>query len=229
MIGAASGKVPRFMTFYTPDQDTAGLQAKTARREDLPQVLLIGDSISIGYTEPVCALLEGICQIERPEANCGDTRAGLAHIHSWLGDRHWDVVHFNWGLHDLCCRHPSSTVYGNRDKIHGTVSVELDAYEKNLEQLVQIIRQQSTHMIWASTTLVPEGEAGRHLGDDLRYNAVAAQVMQRHQIPCNDLHALSTSFPPALFTAPGDVHYTKDGSLKLAEAVVACVRGVLGL
>ena len=217
------------MVYYTPDQDVDAIQAKTACRDDLPQVLLIGDSISIGYTKPVCALLEGICHVERADANCGDTRAGLAQIQSWLGDRLWDVVHFNWGLHDMCCRHPSSTVYGNRDKINGSVSVSLTEYEKNLEQLVHIIGRQSAHMIWARTTFVPENEAGRHFDDDLRYNAVADQVMLRHQIHCNDLYTLSASFSPELYVAPGDVHYTKAGSLLLAQAVAGSVRGVLGI
>ena len=25
----------------------------------------------------------------------------MANLDKWLGDGNWDVIHFNWGLHDL--------------------------------------------------------------------------------------------------------------------------------
>ena len=70
-------------------------------KEGLPRVLLIGDSISIGYTVPVRKLLEGKVNVHRPLTNCGPTTRGLQGIDQWLGDGKWDVIHFNWGLHDL--------------------------------------------------------------------------------------------------------------------------------
>ena len=39
----------------------------------LPRVLLIGDSISIGYTVPVRELLKGKANVHRPLTNCGPT------------------------------------------------------------------------------------------------------------------------------------------------------------
>ena len=67
----------------------------------LPRVLLIGDSISIGYTVPVRELLEGVTNVHRPQTNCGPTTKGVDEIDAWLGDGKWDVIHFNFGLHDL--------------------------------------------------------------------------------------------------------------------------------
>ena len=152
-------------------------------------------------------------------------------VHQRLGETDWDVIHFNWGLHDLCYRHPDAKVYGNRDKVNGTIAVPLDQYEKNLETLVQRLKQTGATLIWASTTKVPEGEAGRNVGDDARYNAVAAKIMKKHGIAINDLHALSATFEPSLFTKPGDVHYTKQGSVRLAkqvtEAILAELEGKL--
>jgi len=49
-------------------------------------------------------------------------------------------------------------------------------------------------------------------------------VMKQHGVAINDLHALTKTFPPELFTAPGNVHYTKAGSAKLAEQVAAEIR-----
>jgi hypothetical protein len=41
--------------------------------------------------------------------------------------------------------------------------------------------------IWPSTTPVPEGGAGRFLGDEIWYIAVAAKIMHENDIPINDL------------------------------------------
>lgn len=66
----------------------------------LPNVLLMGDSISIGYTVPVRKRLQGKANVYRPPTNCRYSGFGLEHVKSWLGDRKWDVIHFNWGIWD---------------------------------------------------------------------------------------------------------------------------------
>src|SRR5216117_2326804 len=65
--------------------------------EKLSRVLLIGDSISMGYTIPVRNLLKGKANVHRVAENGGPTTNGLAKLKSWLGNRKWDVIHFNWG------------------------------------------------------------------------------------------------------------------------------------
>ena len=64
-------------------------------------VTVKGDSISIGYTVPVRKLMQGKANVHRIPTNGGPTTNGLAHLKEWLGDKKWDVIHFNWGLHDL--------------------------------------------------------------------------------------------------------------------------------
>lgn len=216
---------------YTPPSDLKGawgLQPDPT----LPDVLILGDSISIGYTLPVRSLLQGRANVFRPMRkdgkqpdNCGDTTIGLANIDKWLGDTKWDVIHFNWGLWDLCYRHPESKEQGKRDKIKGTLSTKPEDYEKNLETLVARLKKTGAKLIWAHTTLVPEGEVGRHVGDDAKYNAIARRVMERNMIPINDLHATTKAFPADHFVGPGDVHFTSTGSAKLAEQVAAKIVG----
>ena len=74
---------------------------------------------------------------------------------------------------------------------------------------------------------MPEGEAGRVVCDDIKYNAAAARVMKKHGVAINDLHKLSASFAPDMFTKPGDVHYTPKGSAKLAEQVLIKISKIL--
>jgi predicted TIM-barrel fold metal-dependent hydrolase len=219
---------PSEKEFFTPEQDKDGLKSDASVDQKLPNVLILGDSISIAYTVPVRKGLEGSANVVRPKANCGDTRAGIANIDKWLGDTKWDVIHFNWGLHDLCYRDPKSKAQGNRDKANGVQSVSIPDYEKNLEQLVQRLEKTGAKLIWASTTFVPEGEVGRVVGDDVKYNTAAESIMKKHGIVINDLHATTAAFPPNHFTGKGNVHYTQAGSSKLAAQVIAKVNEVLG-
>ena len=193
----------------------------------LPRVLIIGDSISIGYTPPLTEMLKGEAAVTHHKGNAQFTGTGLRMLDQWVGDTKWDVIHFNWGLWDLCYRHPDSKVQGHRDKVKGTLTTTLDQYEENLEQLVTRLQRTGATLIWASTTLVPDGEAGRIVGDDRKYNEAAARVMGKHGIPIDDLYGLTKGFSPALFQEPGDVHYTKEGYRRIAGQVAGEIRKAL--
>ncbi|MDF7826934.1 SGNH/GDSL hydrolase family protein [Pontiellaceae bacterium B12227] len=212
--------------FYTPKQDMDGLK-KAVIKAGLPNVLMIGDSISIGYTPPVIDLLKDVANVQRVKTNCGDTQSGMRNLKRWLGTTPWDIIHFNWGLHDLCYRHPDSRVYGNRDKVNGTIAVPLEQYEQNLEKLVLQLEKTGAKLIWASTTVVPEGEAGRFPEDVIKYNAAAERIMQKHDVAIDDLYALTATFPPAFFSCPGDVHYTAEGYQELARQVANSIKAEL--
>ncbi|MGJ8656598.1 MAG: SGNH/GDSL hydrolase family protein [Akkermansiaceae bacterium] len=209
--------------FYTPEKDKKNIKAKSTRVEGLPNVLIIGDSISIGYTKPVIAELKGLANVSRIRENGGDTDRGLTKIDKWLGQKKWDVIHFNWGLWDLCYRHPESKNQGNRDKVRGMVTNSPEEYGEKLEKLVVRLEKTGAKLIWASTTFVPEDELGRIVGDDAKYNAVAEKIMERHGVMINDLHALSLMIKDHT-VGKGNVHFTKAGSQKLGEKVAEVIK-----
>ncbi|MEX5491452.1 hypothetical protein ABFV43_21925, partial [Pseudomonas fulva] len=83
---------------------------------------------------------------------------GLEKIDKWLAaEKKWDVIHFNWGLWDLCYRNPTSKNQGNRDKVNGKILSTPEEYEKDLEKLVARLKTTGAKLIWANTTVVPEG------------------------------------------------------------------------
>lgn len=196
-------------------------------RPDHPNILLIGDSISIGYTIEVRKQLRGIADVYRIKGNGRYATYGVKHINKWLGNRKWDVIHFNWGLWDLCYRNPQSKEQGHRDKVHGTLTTTLTDYERSLRTLVTRLQQTNASLIWCATTPVPSGEAGRKLGDDLRYNAVANHVMKEHDVHINDLHTHARKKLPGIMLKPGDVHFTKAGYKYLATKVADKIKTVL--
>ena len=221
---AATGKKD---AFFTPEKDKAGLKNAGPIDPALPNVLILGDSISIGYTNQVRDRLKLKANVVRPSANCGDTPMGLAGIDAWLGDTHWRVIHFNWGLWDLCYRNPESKTQGHRDKVNGKLSVSLADYEKNLDLLVERLKRTGATLIWASTTTVPQDEAGRIAGDEIKYNAAAERVMKKYGVAIDDLHAVTEIFAPEMFAGKGDVHYQAEGYEKLADQVAQQIESAL--
>ena len=202
---------------------TASLGAK-----ELPKALLIGDSVSLGYTPHVVAALKGKVEVKHHRGNAQHTGTGLKMLDRWIGKTKWDVIHFNWGLWDLCYRHPKSKEQGRRDKRRGTLTTSLEQYEKNLNQLAARLKKTKAKLVWANITTVPKNEAGRKVGDDDKYNEAAARVMKKHGIEINDLNALTDSFPAELFTAPGNVHFKTEGSQEIGQAVAVKIMEALG-
>lgn len=196
-------------------------------REDLPRVLLIGDSISIGYTVDVRKKLAGKANVHRIPGNGQTASYGAEELPKWIGDTRWDIIHFNWGLWDLCYRHPESKAQGKRDKVNGTVSSTPKQYRKDLEACVVQLKKTGAKLIWCAITPVPEGEAGRKVGDDLKYNTIAAEIMNRHGIAINDLHSHALEKLPDIATKPGDVHFNHAGNVWLAEKVASEIEKAL--
>lgn len=190
---------------------------------NLPRVLLIGDSISIGYTVPVRKLLKGRANVHRIPCNGQTADFGVANLPKWLGDQKWDVIHFNWGLWDLCYRNPAVQNHGHRDKENGTILATPEQYRRNLEAAVAILKKTGAKLVWCSTTPVPDGEPGRKKGDDLIYNQIAKEVMDANGIAIDDLHAHALKKLPEIQLKPGDVHYTEAGSEWLAEQVTGSI------
>lgn len=186
----------------------------------LPRVLLIGDSISIGYTPATRELLAGKANVHRVPENAGSTVTGLEKLQRWLGSGKWDVIHFNWGLHDL--KYWKGTGANGKLDLSGTQVSSLEAYEKNLRQLVEELKKTGAKLVWASTTPVPEGSAGRIAGDDRRYNEVAARVMSVAGVRVNDLNG---AVSPRLgeFQLPLNVHFKTEGSRFLGERVATAI------
>ncbi len=186
----------------------------------LPRVLLLGDSISIGYTLDVRQELDGVANVLRPAANCGPTTRGVANLDQWLGDGSWDVIHFNFGLHDLKYIGPSGDGLAPVDAPGSRQQVPLPAYRQHLQQIVDRLQQTDATLIWCSTTPVPEGSRGRVQGDAAKYNAAALEIMPQEGIAIDDLFATAAAKLEKI-QRPANVHFTPAGSAYLAKHVAA--------
>lgn len=180
----------------------------------LPRVLIIGDSISMGYTEPVTKLLAGKADVHRIGENGGPTSNGVAHLNQ-LPAGHWDVITFNYGLHDM--------------KLDtGSHQVEIPQYEANLKIIVDALRRTGAKLIWVTTTPVPTGKLSpqRERADPPLYNEAAARALQGKVDAVCDLY---TAVLPreAELQLKENVHFTPAGYDFLARQVAATVEAQL--
>lgn len=173
----------------------------------LPRVLLIGDSVSRGYTLAARKALAGKANVHRAPANCGPTASGLKNIEVWLGDGHWDVIHFNFGIHDR--------------------NTPIADYTQRLEQLVARMRKTGAKLVWASTTPIPDDPPKKQTAASIvERNTAAAELMKKHGVAIDDLFAAITPHL-AEMQNPHDVHFNAQGYDYLGATVAQAIEAQL--
>lgn len=78
----------------------SGGGAPTAANSSKAQLLVIGDSISIGWSPVLFPMLTQF-ECQHVPTNAGPAAKGFSCAAAWLGNVNWDVVLFNFGLHSL--------------------------------------------------------------------------------------------------------------------------------
>ena len=227
------GQGHNYWTGFFEDKAMASFIIKHAKRvASLPKVLIVGDSISGGYSKPLIKLLDGKAQVVKLGAvagyriqeevfwhsrgtaknlDFGSAKACIVDFERFarhLSETKYDVIHFNFGLNDI--------FRGRRGTWHNPV----DQYEKDLAKIVALLKTNGAKVIWATTTPIPANAPHRPVGDELIYNAAAATVMKKNNIPINDLHGVVTSWDGYAEWKTGDnVHFSGAVYRKLAEQV----------
>jgi hypothetical protein len=170
-----------------------------------PDILVIGDSISIGYTTPLRESLGADIDVVHNECNAMYSANGVRKIDSWLAQREsFEVVTFNHGLWDIA------------DWIGGTGP----AYRENIRYVARRIKAKTARPYFVTTTEVLPGTPGRTNAKVEAYNAIALEVMAEEGIPVIDLYAASLMIRTE-HVSPDDVHFTDAGSRFLADVVLA--------
>lgn len=186
----------------------------------MKKVVLIGDSIRMGYQQTVADQLADVAEVCWPEINGGDSRKALENIIDWVGARPADLVHINAGLHDL-----------KRNRQTGAFQVPLQEYARNVEEILTAIGSATTgKIIWAATTPVNETchherkPFDRFEADVRAYNEAAADICRRHQVPVNDLYATLIDNGVESYLSPDGVHFNDAGYVLLGGKVAEVIR-----
>lgn len=186
----------------------------------LPKVVLLGDSIRLGYAPLVAERLRGRVVVVSPEFNGGDSASILRNLDAWVIREKPVLVHFNCGLHDL-----------KVDRQAKTHQVETAQYQANLREIVTRIRKETeAGLVFANTTPIDDARHARRgaafdrfQADVQRYNAAANAVMRDLGVPVHDLHWIVQQGGPERMLRTDGTHYTPEANERLADAVTDCI------
>ncbi len=168
----------------------ANVWVQDADKTDLPRVLIIGDSIVMGYYPEVERRLRGKASCARlATSKCMCDPAFLPEVELLIKHYEFDVIHFNNGL-------------------HGYDYTE-EQYAESFQHFLALVQKYAPNakVIWALST--PE----RQPGNLEQFTSVNARVAERnrlvrlfaeeHDIPINDLNTMGVENPD---------FYTNDGT-----------------
>jgi isoamyl acetate esterase len=186
------------------------------------RVVLIGDSIRMGYQEEARRALGTAVTLWAPAENGGNSENVRQHIADWLVAQAPDVLHINCGLHDI------KTAFGATAKAIG-----IGAYRYNVERILQAAQRIGAAVIWATSTPVnyawhhANKEFDRYEADVRAYNEVAAEVAIKLGVPINDLYGVVMAAGRDALLLPDGVHYRPEGYALLGAAVARAIEPYL--
>lgn len=162
-------------------------------QESLPRVLILGDFV---YRQPAAEVkktLKGKAEVVYatvPEGEVHNSASLLKYLDSLLGEKNWDVIHFNCGLGDLIHRVPGLKTFRVSPKPSGgVIATPAEAYEMNLQLLVKKLKATEAKIIWASTTPIRHSSSEVFVkGTEITYNQIANRVMAEHDIAINNMY-----------------------------------------
>ena len=190
----------------------------------MKKILLVGDSIRVGYDKYVKMAFEGVAHVYYPDENTRFAAYVCRNLdcwQKWLCGDDIDVIHWNAGLWD--------------DLIlaDGKHLTPINIYKEYVERICVLIKLlfPRAKMIFATSTPVREpahGPYGRLNKDTVEYNAVAVEIVKRYGGEINDLYSLAKAAPEE-YHSDGTHYYTKEGTRMLTDQVVKCLEQTLGI
>lgn len=187
-----------------------------------PLVLVIGDSISMGYAPILQELLADRADIVHNPGNAADSRNLLANLESYLAGLAPAVITFNCGLHDI-----------KLSRETGKLQVPHDEYPRNFEAIAARLAATAARVMWVTTTPVHEANHtankpfDRFSRDIDACNAAAAAIVARRGFAVCDLHVAALAGPLDEILLPDGVHFTEPGYRLLAGVVLEKLRALL--
>ena len=192
----------------------------------MKKVILIGDSIRLGYEKYVAEALKDSCEIYSPPENCRFAEYVLRYLHEWQAQGKWpsdaDLVHWNAGLWDAL------RLFGDEPM------TPKEAYRNLIPRIHTRIRMlfPKAKIIFATSTSIVEekyGESFKRYNREIEeYNAIAKEALSEADCEINDLYTVSIDVPSE--ARSDSTHFnTPLGAELIGGAVVRAITPWLGL
>lgn len=192
----------------------------------MKKVLLLGDSIRLGYDGYVRASLEGEAEVCRAKQNCAFAQYLLRWLHVWKKKEGYpddtDLVHWNVGLWDVLRMFDEDTL---------TLPESYRETLKRLQRHIQFLFPKAKQVFATSTSVVEEGYEPpyqRYNADIEKFNKIAVETLSPLGVAINDLYAITKNAPKSC-RSDMTHYYTADGIKLIGEQVVQTICGQLDI
>lgn len=191
------------------------------------RVLLLGDSIRLGYQTYVKEGLGNDVETVYPEQNGCDVSTTLwqaNQIFKHQGD--FDLIHWNNGYWDMNIEAPMT------EALH-----PIEEYKHFLVRMVKFFSQHTKHLVFATSLPIKfEGSSLDNSGTGgmvtynnkwvQEYNAAAKEIMNEYGVPINDLYQICLA-DKNYYKCPDNLHLTDEGYQTVAKEIVSLISGKL--
>ena len=194
----------------------------------MKKVLLLGDSIRMGYDSIVKEMLEGKAEVYYDDFDNGR----FSSYTLWQANQmmrkfgKFDIVHFNNGYWDMNIESPMT------EPLH-----PIKEYLSNLRRIVELCRANGATVIFASTVPVSkEGEGVDNTGTGAKinyknewvveYNKHAKALMEELGVIYNDLYETMLK-DDNCYKCSDSLHLTLEGYTVCAKQIVDLIEGLL--
>ncbi len=191
----------------------------------MKKILLVGDSIRMGYDKSVKETLNGIAEVYFPQENCRFASYVLRYISEYSElspDGQFDIIHWNAGLWD-CLR-----------LFEEDPHTPIDVYAYYIDRICIRIKKlyPNAKVIFATSTSVLSEKMSKNFkryNEEIEeYNKVAVDIVKKYGFEINDLYSVSTTLPESAHS--DTVHYyTSVGTAAFTEKVLEHLTKTLGI
>ena len=193
----------------------------------MKKIVLIGDSIRMGYDKYIKDSLAGKAEVFYPTENCKFAEYILRFAHGWKNNGGWgddvDLVHWNAGLWDVL------ELFGDGPltslSYYGEAIARIDKRLRLIFPKAKIVFALSTSVNEAALT---NPEFMRHNSVIEKYNAEAIRVLSETDTVINDLYSLTSTIPTS-YRSDGVHFYTPGGTELIGGKVLSVICSLLDI
>lgn len=180
--------------------------------DDRPKMLVIGDSISIGYT-PFLADYYSEYQVLHNPGNGRSSSYGAFAINYWTGlvDK-WEICTINHGLWDI-------------GKIFPLYATTTQQYESNMRYEISVLKTKCNKIVAANITRIPINSIQFYKEQRYERNEIFERIIEENNISVCNLYSISETISHLHLRVEyqDDVHYTEEGYEILANEMINCI------
>ena len=191
----------------------------------MKKVLLIGDSIRLGYDKYVKDALSGVAEVYYPNDSARFSQYTLRYLSDWKSENGWgsdiDLVHWNTGLWDVL------EMYGEEPISN---PVQYGETIGKIQRQIRILFPNAVQIFATSTSVIEEKYGPtrkRHNSVIEQYNKIAIEVLSGTDCLINDLYALTKNAPAEIRNGDPTHFYTPEGTKLIGDRVLSYVCGEL--